>query len=101
MSEWWQQVLRFTRDGDTITATTPWYRETYIPAPVIDGGGEGLFLAVEADLLGESRVRFAVSNGYAHYHVAELLPEVWDSHHAYGYAHPVYRLTLSKARKVR
>lgn len=99
MSNWWQNVLRFERDGDEVRVVTPWHRETYLPAPVVDGGDRGLFLMVEPDLLGETIVRFAVANGYAQYRVDALLPEIWDEPHAYGYTHPVYRLRLSKGRK--
>lgn len=101
MSEWWQNVLRFTREGDTVSVATPWFRETYIPAAVIDRGDIGLFFTVDSDLLGESTARFAVSNGYAQYRVEETLPELWDSHHVYGFTAPVCRLRLTKARKLR
>lgn len=99
MSEWWQSVLRFTRDGETVSVATPWYRETFLPASVVDRGDLGLFFTVDTDLLGDSTARFAVVNGYAQYRVEDRLPELWDTHHVYGFKHPVYRLRLSKARK--
>lgn len=101
MTEWWQQVLRFTREGNDVSVATPWFRETYLPQSVIDGGDQGLFMAVESDLLGETTVRFAVSNGFAHYRVAKFLPELWDASRTYGFRSPVVRLRLSKARKNR